>query len=546
MTEHSVGLAALRDMRTARRRNRVQEMDWFEAAYRVYLAAFLGGGFILWLSGFANDGPLSPTAIGDLHRHTPHVVGLVAAAVVFLGARSGANGGPVSVEAAEITHALMAPVPHGPALRRPVVQRLRTLAFAGAITGATANQLLGRRVPDHANLALWALYGAVAGAAIASLYVIAALLVHTLRVPRLVANAVAVALLAWQAGVTFGNTSTPGPFDAFGSLTMWWHRVNVLDLAAVAVVIGLAVVALAFVEHLSLEALVRRSALVAQMRFAVTLQDLRTVILLRRSLSQEHMRVTPWFTVPSVLRRDIVVARGLRSLAHFPVRRLARMAGLAVVVAVAMVFAYRGATPMVVVAGVASFVLGLDIIEPLSQEIDQPDRTDSFPVERGLLHTKHLIAPAAASVVFLAVGVAVAVILEPRQNTLPFAVLLGASAVLAGIAGAAINTVSGAPDPVGSANQGLYLPPEMSGMGTVIRNAFPPALATVGTLPVIALRESVGEEWPNTVRALGGVAIVLTLCGGWVRQRDAIKDWFRTAQRESSSASRRTTAAEGA
>ena len=537
MTSTSVGLDALRDMRTARRRNRVQEMDWFEAAYRVYLAAFLGGGFILWMSGFAADGPLAPSTISDLHRHTPHVVGLLAAFAVFLGVRSGLNGGPISVEAAEVTHALMAPVPHGPALRRPVVQRLRTLAFAGAVAGATANQLLGRRVPDHANLALWALYGAIAGAAIASLYVIVALFVHTLRISRLAANGAAAALLAWQAGVTFGNTSTPGPFDAFGSITLWWHRVTVLDLAAVAVVAGLAVVALAFVEYLSLEALVRRSALVAQMRFAVTLQDLRTVILLRRSLSQEHMRVAPWFAVPGVVRRDPIIARGLRSLAHFPVRRLTRMGALAVVASIATVFAYRGATPLVVVAGVASFVLGLDIIEPLSQEIDQPDRTDSFPVERGLLHTKHLVAPAIASVLFVSVGVATAIVLEPDPATLSFAVLIGLSLVFAGIAGAAINTVSGAPDPVGGANQGLYLPPEMSGMGTVIRNAFPPAVATVGALPVIALRESADMPWPNTIRALGGVAIVLTLCGGWVRQRDAIKAWFRNAQREASTAS---------
>ncbi|MGA0862334.1 MAG: hypothetical protein ACO3RB_00405 [Ilumatobacteraceae bacterium] len=533
MTSPSVGLEALRNMRTARRRNRVQEMDWFEAMYRVYLAAFFGGGVILWLSGLSADGPLSAEAISDLHRHTPHVIGLIAAAAVFLGARSGANGGPISVEAAEVTHALLAPVPHGPALRRPVVQRLRTLAFAGALVGATANQVLGRRVPDHANLALWAIYGAVAGAVIATLYVVTALFVHTLRVPRLAANGAAMGLLAWQAGVTFAGTSAPGPFDAFGSLTLWWHRVNVLDLVSVAVVVGLAVVALAFVEYLSLEALVRRSALVAQLRFAVTLQDLRTVILLRRSLSQEHMRVAPWFTVPRVVRRDIVVARGLRSLAHFPPRRLVRMASLAVVIAIALVFVHRGTTPLVVVAGFASFVLGLDIIEPLSQEIDQPDRTDSFPVERGLLHTKHLIAPAVASVLFLVVGVATAVAFEPRASTLPFAALLGASALLAGIAGAAINAVSGAPDPVGGANQGLYLPPEMSGMGTVIRNAIPPAIATVGALPVIALRESVDAPWPNTVRALGGVAIVLTLCGGWVRQRDAIKDWFRNAQRES-------------
>ena len=37
-----------------------------------------------------------------------------------------------------------------------------------------------------------------------------------------------------------------------------------------------------------------------QMRFAVTLQDLRTVLVLRRQLSQEHPRSTPW--IPALRR----------------------------------------------------------------------------------------------------------------------------------------------------------------------------------------------------------------------------------------------------
>ena len=44
----------------------------------------------------------------------------------------------------------------------------------------------------------------------------------------------------------------------------------------------------------ALEALARRSALVAQLRFAVTMQDLRTVVLLRRQLNQEQARRHPW------------------------------------------------------------------------------------------------------------------------------------------------------------------------------------------------------------------------------------------------------------
>ena len=48
------------------------------------------------------------------------------------------------------------------------------------------------------------------------------------------------------------------------------------------------------------------------------------------------------------------------------------------------------------------FLLGLEAMEPLSQEIDQPDRTDSLPIERGELLVRHLIAPAIALIMIAA------------------------------------------------------------------------------------------------------------------------------------------------
>jgi len=520
-------------MRTHRRRHRVQDMDWFEALYRVYLTAFLGGGAILWASGLVGDDPLSAASVENLYRHTPHVVGLVAAGVVFLGLRSGAQGGPLSIESAEVVHALLAPVPRAAVLRRPAWQRLRAMAFAGALAGGTANQLLGRRVPDHPSLVGWALWGALAGALIGAAWVVAALVVHVTHLPRLAATALGYALIGWQVAVLMSGSDASGPFDAIGSVSLWWHRVHPIDLVWVAGFLAVAAAALWGVGRLSLEALVRRSALVAQLRFAVTLQDLRTVILLRRSLGHEHMRTAPWFPVPSLAQRNILVARGLRSLARFPLRRIVRMALAAVISSAALVGAHRGTTPLVVVAGLAMFLLGLELVEPLSQEIDQPDRTDALPIERSRLYTRHLVAPALGAVPFVVLGAVVAVALEPGWVTVPVALVLGLAAAGAGLGGATINAMAGAPDPVDNANQGLYLPPEMNGMGTVLRNALPPAVAVVGCLPVIAVRESLPTPWTNLLRSVIAVALLLSLVGGWVRQRDAIKKWFAAAQRES-------------
>ena len=63
----------------------------------------------------------------------------------------------------------------------------------------------------------------------------------------------------------------------------------------------------------------RRARLVAQLRFAVTTQDLRTAMLLRRQLAAERPRPTPLFGVPGRVRRGntpeaAVFTRCLRGL----------------------------------------------------------------------------------------------------------------------------------------------------------------------------------------------------------------------------------------
>ena len=214
------------------------------------------------------------------------------------------------------------------------------------------------------------------------------------------------------------------------------------------------------------------------------------------------------------------------------------MSLLAVVASGALMAVYKGTSPAVVVAGVALFVLGLDAVEPLSQEVDQPDRTDALPLERGLIMTKHLVAPAISTLPFLIVGVVFAWALEPSVVTIGYGFLIGLPAILGGIAGASINAVKGAPDPVGGATVGLAMPPEMSGMGTVLRMVWPPAVSVMACLPILLLKYDHTNNLPalgDTVRSVLGVAFLLMLVGGWVRQRDAIHAWFRNAVDQSKS-----------
>ena len=82
-----------------------------------------------------------------LNEHGPAVLGAGAALAIALGLRSGSDGGPIAIEPPDVRHLLLAPVPRREVLTRPVVQRLRSMAFGGALVGAIAGQLAARRLP---------------------------------------------------------------------------------------------------------------------------------------------------------------------------------------------------------------------------------------------------------------------------------------------------------------------------------------------------------------------------------------------------------------
>src|SRR3982751_2818817 len=107
------------------------------------------------------------------------------------------------------------------------------------------------------------------------------------------------------------------------------------------------------------------------------MQDLRTVVLLRRQLAQERLRSRPWIRVRvRDAARLPVFRRDWHGLLRFPAVRLVRMAILGAV---------AGTPPLIVVAALALFVAALDAIEPLSQEADRPGLWAAMPERDGKL-----------------------------------------------------------------------------------------------------------------------------------------------------------------
>jgi hypothetical protein len=505
----------VQELRRVRRTRRLGELEWFEVAYRVYLVALVGGGAVLWAVSSVHDLAVTPAQLADVSRLGPSALGVVAAAVLALGLRSGSDGGPVALEPGDVQYLLMAPVPRRAVMTRPVVQRLRATTFGGAVLGGIAGLLAADRLPGSPTA--WAAGAGGAGAAIGAGFTAVAVVTHALRVPRAVATALAVVLVTTQIAAVAGWLPA-GPTDTIGSLALWGMRQRPVDLIGVAVIAALAGAAVALADRLRTEPLVRRAGLVSQLHFAVTMQDLRTVVLLRRQLRGEHARSTPWLTLPRSMAGGATVAvwkRGWRSLLRYPSARVVRMAGLAIVGGVAAIAVADGTAPMIVVVGLVMHLLGLDAIEPLSQEIDHPDHTDATPRPRGWVLAHHLAAPAVAVVPFALLGAAVVAAVQPEHALAALA--LAIPVALGGVAGAVISVVRDAPDPL-AAPVSTAVPPEFAGFTSTMRLLWPVAVSVLGVLPVLFAAKD--PTAATALRASLGSLLLVAAVVWWVRRRD--------------------------
>ena len=444
-------------------------------------------------------------------------------ALAFLAAlRSGAQGGPLALEAPDVAYVMLSPVDRTKALLRPVTQRVRSAAYLAATFGAIVGQLAGRRLPGTP--VAWAASGALFGITTALLWAGTALVAHAIRLPLWIATSLGLATLGWQSAALAWHI--PGPANTAGSLAMWGWRQHPIDLAASLVAVIVLICGVSVLQLTSLDALARRSSLVAQLRFAVTMQDLRTVILLRRQLNQEETRGDPWINVPGWVKPPIP-RRGLASMSRFPATRLVRMAAFAAMAGVFQAMVVRGTTPALIGTALMLFLLGLEAMEPLSQEVDQPDRTDSLPIERGELLARHLIAPAIALIPFAVITAAAAVAVLGTRAIEP-AAILALPTVLAGAAGGVVSIVRDTPDPTKSTQ--AFVPPEMAGISSAFRVGLPILVSALAACTVLLVRHAATLHTSivgGAIRGAVGASLLVVFIAFWVLRRDRWRRKFR-------------------
>jgi hypothetical protein len=236
-----------------------------------------------------------------------------------------------------VQHVLLAPVDRSIALRGLALRQLRTAVFVGAVVGAVIGNFAFRRLPGEAvewlasTLAFFSLLPVVA--------IGSALIASGRRMRVVSASLVGVGIVCWSLADVYLETVT-SPASMLGELAVWPLAGDneTFALPFLGVIIALVVVALAlrWVGGTSLEAARRRADLTTELRFALTLQDLRTVILLRRQLASELPRTRPWARLPSGGPwRDSVWRRDWQSFLRWPAVRVARACVLGAVAGLA-------------------------------------------------------------------------------------------------------------------------------------------------------------------------------------------------------------------
>jgi hypothetical protein len=520
---------ALAELRAARRRKRVADIHWIDALYQVYVSAIVSVVLVLVISGFIGGEQLGPGGIAVVVRDGPDVLGVVVALAIGIGLRSGARGGPLAVEPADARHVLLAPIDRGLALRQPALRQLRFAAFVAVVVGAVGGQLAVRRL-DGSPLA-WVVCGAAFVLTTLGLAYGAALLAGGRRLVTWAATLIGAALLAWAVADVVDLVHA-SPTRLVGTIALWPLEFEPLAIITMVVGVVAVVVGIAGVGGMSLESAERRTRLVGQLKFAATLQDLRTVMVLRRQLAMELPRTRPW--IRQRFRGHFPVwHRGLRGVLRWPAARVVRLVGLGIAAGWALRAVADGSYPLVVVAGLALYLAALDAIEPMAQEADHPGLSEAFPRPMGDLLVRHLGVTALVMTGVALVAAAVGVLLDPSRSAVVVAAIAVPPAALAAGAGAALSVLQGIQEP---SSTWELIPPEVQGMRSAFRIGGPPLIAIIGVTPVALARaaEVGGTSDPFGAAATGALLAlaVVAFSVGWVHQRDNIKAWWRNLQEQ--------------
>ena len=488
--DEDVAHHAVANLRSARRKNRIQRLDAFDAFYKAYVTALFGAAGVYAAAGAFGDALLTSSEQHAVRVDGPGWIGLLVAFAVAIGLRSGGRGGPLAFERADVRHVLLAPVDRRLSIRRPALRQLRYTVFLGATVGAAAGVVAMRRMPDRP--AEWLATGALFGVGLTLIAFGSAMVAGGYRIRPWMADVLALVAFGWSAvDIAFSKATSPMTF--LGQVLVWPMSFRLTAFIGLSIALLMSVWGAGVVNRSSIEAAERRSRLVGQLRFAATLQDVRTVMVLQRQLAQEHLRQRPWIRLrprrsigvkAGRVQRRVFIRRALQGMLRWPFMRLVRLFVFAGVAAASVAGVWAGTGPLILVAGLAMWLAALDLCEPLAQEVDHPDRSKSMASSRGVVLVNQLYVPFVALVLL---GVLASVPILVFGNDRIVAAFWPLYILVAGCAlGGASMTINAQPPAAAS----MVDTPETASLKFVWRVLVPPAIAVAGFLPLIPAHNS--------------------------------------------------------
>jgi hypothetical protein len=531
MSPAGAGLVALRDLRRARKANRLHGLPLSETLYRLYLLVIGLGGLVWWITTLLGSHLVKPDTMESVTNRGPAVVGLMLAWLTGGALRSGARGASLTIEPADVAHVLAAPVDRRKVLMRPAVHSVRKSVFTAAIVGGVVGAFTNPFLPGGPQR--WIVTGSVLGALSGLWLAGVGLVAGGRRLAQRSAVGIAVGLVAWSViDVVLSRTSSvvTSPFSLIGTAFLYPMLGSGVRVTAGGVVVAIgavvaSVAAFGSLGGVAVEAAERRARLVSQLRFAVSTQDLRAVVVLRRQLAMERSRRRPWLRVRGRSgSTGAIVTRSLRGFARWPGTRLVRVVALAVVAGVLLRVAYDGPLPLAIISALIFVVIGLDLVEPLSQDADRPGLLRSFPRHRGRMANRQLIVP---GLVAALLGALASLASEVWAVAVEDASSGGSRAVQAGLAVAVACVIGCVIGTLGAAVNVAQGPPSLATMMTApefafIRTSIPAILGVLGTVgPLLSARESARNAdslsvYPGILRAVMGASLLGYLVLVWL------------------------------
>lgn len=502
---------ALTALRRARRRRTVVRLHRADVAYRLYVSTLVAV-IAAWVLAHLPAGRAASARLVAVTVHQgPAVLGIVVSAAVAAAVTSGARGGPLVLEAPDVHHLLLAPLPFGRTLLRAAAGRVQSWVLSWAAAGAVAGAVASREFPGR--LPAWMAAGAAWGALVGAASVGAALVTSGRQVSRRSAGLVAAGCLAWAAA----GAVTRWPIDPFVPV----GRVALLPLTGggwallmVFPAAGLVVAGLRCVGGVSLEAALHRASLARQLRFALSMRDLSTAIQLGRAMIDERPRRRPWVRTPAGRgRRMAVWKRDWQAILRWPTRRIVRELGFGVVAGGALRAVLAGTTPMLAVAGAALWLGAVCSDTGLVSEVQHADQGRCLPVKGGRLLVRHLPSGVVTMALILTVGgLAGSQLGHWDLGALRVVGLVVAPAALAAVAGASITTVRSVLEPL----RMFGWPQEMVALQLLAAESLPLAVATAGVLPVWAVHRYGGSALGDVLTWSRVPVAVALLVVGWL------------------------------